>query len=106
MEEDYLSLAEIKEMLEKEKASRGELSPEQAYVLQHANLFARITGEQARALVKDLMAIPMMSLGNAYKIADLLPSQPEEVRAIFAKERYVLPKEDLDKVLELVSKYL
>jgi len=106
MEENFISLAEIRELLEQEKAVRGELSPEQSYALQHASLFAKISGEQARALVKELMTVPMMSLGNAYKITDLLPTQPDEVRAVFAKERFALPKEDLDKVLELVGKYL
>ena len=106
MEENYLSLAEIKELLEQEKAARGELSPEQTYALQHATLYARLSGEEARALVKELMTVPMMSLANAYKIADLLPSHQDEVRAIFAKERFALGKEELDKVLELVGKRL
>jgi DNA-directed RNA polymerase subunit F len=106
MEENYLTLAEIKELLDQEKAARGELSPEQNYALQHATLYARLSGEDGRALVKELMAVPMMSLANAYKIADLLPSHPDEVRAIFAKERFALGKEELDKVLELVGKHL
>ncbi len=106
MEENYLSLAEIKALLEAEKHARTEVSPEQTYALQHASVFARLSAESAAALVKELLAVPMMSLANAYKIADLLPQQPEEVRAIFAKERFTLPKEDLDKVLELVSKQL
>ncbi len=88
MEESYVSLAELKVILEKEKAVRGELNPEQQYSLSHAALFAR-----------------MMSPFNAMKIVDLLPTHLDDVRAIFAKERFALSKEDADKVLEIVGKY-
>src|SRR5437667_169023 len=42
---------------------------------------------------------------NAMKIVDLLPTHLDDVRAIFAKERFALSKEDADKVLEIVGKY-
>ena len=106
VEEKYLSLAEIKDLLEKEKASRPSLSMEQGYAYQHASTFARITPEQALKLVKDLMEIPMMSPANAVKVSDLLPTHADDVRAIFAKERFALSKEDMDRVLELVRQYL
>src|SRR5947199_7853 len=48
MEESYVSLAELKVILEKEKAVRGELNPEQQYSLSHAALFARVPGRGGR----------------------------------------------------------
>jgi len=56
-------------------------------------------------MVKELMEVPMMSLANAVKIADVLPTHLDDVRAIFAKERFALSKEDAEKVLEIVNKY-
>jgi DNA-directed RNA polymerase subunit F len=106
VEEKYLSFAEIKDLLEKEKASRPSLSMEQGYAYQHATTFARITPEQAVKLVKELMEIPMMSPANAVKVADLLPTYADDVRAIFAKERFALSKEDMDRVLEIVRQFL
>jgi DNA-directed RNA polymerase subunit F len=106
VEEEYLSLAEIKALLETEKAARGELNQEQAYALSHASLFARIDPAKVPALVKELMAIPLMSPGTAVKIADLLPTHLDDVRGVFAKERYSLSKEDAEKVLEIIGKYL
>lgn len=106
MEEEYVSTSEIKAILEKEKADRGELTPEQSYALQHASTFSRLDPTKGTEMVKELMVVPMMSLANASKIADLLPRQPEDVRSIFAKERYTLEKDDLDKVLEIVGKYV
>ena len=106
VEEKYLSLAEIKDLLEKEKASRTTLSMEQGYAHQHSATFARITSDQAQKIVKQLMEVPMMSPANAVKVADLLPAHADDVRAIFAKERFALSKEDMDRVLEIVRQYL
>ncbi len=105
MEEQYVSLAELKVILEKEKASRGELVSEQQYALSHASTFAHVPPEKVPEMVKELMEIPMMSTFNAVKIADLLPTSLDDVRAIFAKERFTLSKEDADKLLEIVAKY-
>jgi len=106
MEEQYLSLAEIKDLLEKEKVTRGDLSQEQQYALSHATTFARVDPAKVPAVVKELMEIPMMSPMNAVKLADLMPTHLDDVRAIFAKERFSLSKEDAEKVLEIVGKYL
>ena len=106
MEEQYLSLAEIKDLLEKEKVTRGELSQEQQYALSHATTFARVDPAKLPAVVKELMEIPMMSSMNAVKLADLMPTHLDDVRAIFAKERFSLSKEDAEKVLEIVGKHL
>lgn len=105
MEESYVSLAELKGILEKEKAARGELNPEQQYALSHASLLARVPADRVPPILKELSEIPMMSLFNAVKIADLMPTHPDDVRAIFAKERFALSKEDAEKVLEIVRKY-
>jgi DNA-directed RNA polymerase subunit F len=106
MEEEYLSLAEVKNLLEKEKDTRPSLTPEQQSALQHTQLFARLGVTKARELVKELMEVPMMTLSNAIKIVDILPNHADDVRAILAKERFALSKEDTDRVLQIVAKYL
>jgi DNA-directed RNA polymerase subunit F len=105
MEESYVSLAELKGILDKEKAARGELNPEQQYSLSHGTTFTRVPADRVPAIVKELSEVPMMSLFNAVKIVDLMPTHLDDVRAIFAKERFALSKEDADKVLEIVRKY-
>src|SRR5437867_11218615 len=105
MEESYVSLAELKVILEKEKAVRGELKQEHQYSLSHGALFARMPAEKVPAIVKELMEIPLMSPFNALKIVDLMPTHLDDVRAIITKERFSLSKEDADKVLEIVGKY-
>jgi DNA-directed RNA polymerase subunit F len=105
MEESFVSLTELKVILDKEKAARGELNPEQQYSLSHASLFSRVPADKVPAIVKELMEIPMMSSFNAVKIVDVMPTNMDDVRAIFAKERFALSKEDAEKVLEIVGKY-
>ncbi|UCD91943.1 MAG: RNA polymerase [Methanobacteriota archaeon] len=104
--EEYLSLAEVKELLKKEKSSREELMPEQKLALQHAEGFTKLSPTKSKQLVKQLMKIEQMTEQNAFKIADVLPEHSNDVRAIFSKERFTLSKEDVEKVLALVRKYL
>ncbi len=104
--EDFLTLSEVRELLRKEKEERGELSPEQGYALQHSEAFSKLTIKKTAKLVKDLLDLDFVSPPNAVKIADLLPTSPEEVRAIFAKERFTLGTEDVERILTIVGKYL
>lgn len=105
-EEQYVSLSELKALLEKEEKDRTALNMEQRYALTHAQTFGTLDRAKAEELVKELMGVEMMSLLNAYKLADLLPTHPDDVRAVFAKERFSLSKEDVDRVVEIVAKYL
>lgn len=105
-EEQYVSLSELKALLEKEEKDRTDLNMEQRYALTHAQAFTKLDLDKAEELVKELMGVEMMSLSNAFKLADLLPTHPDDVRAVFAKERFSLSKEDVDRVVEIVAKYL
>jgi len=105
-EEQYVTLAEIRALLEREEKDRAQLSMEQKYALTHAQTFGKLTPEKATELVGELMKVEMMTPGNAYKLADTLPTHPDDVRAVFAKERFSLSKEDVDLVVQIVSKYL
>lgn len=105
-EEQYLSLAELKTLLEREERERGGLNMEQKYALTHAQTFGRFPLDKIPELVHELMAVEMMTLANAFKLVDLLPTHPEDVRAVFAKERFSLSKEAADQVVQIVAKYL
>ncbi|KAF5413730.1 MAG: hypothetical protein C5S49_07900 [Candidatus Methanogaster sp.] len=39
----------------------------------------------------------------AIRIADILPATKDELRSIYAKERFILTAEDLDQMLDLVA---
>ncbi len=105
MTEEYLTLAEIKELLKAEQSKRI-LTLEQNYALEHANKFAKLDAKESRKLVKELMKIEPVTEAIACKIADMMPQHPAEVDAIFLKERTTLEEEASAKILEVVKKHL
>ena len=100
-----VTLAEVKEILD-ERQKDGELSPEQKLSLEHASKFSRIDSKKAKKLVKELIELGFVSEINAVKIADIMPSNADDVRLIFSKERASVEKKDIEKILSVVEKYL
>ncbi len=99
------TLAEIRDIL-LERQEQGELTAEQKLALEHSQKFARTDGKKSRKLVKELLELGFVSELNAVKIADTMPDHPDDVRALFAKERATLDKKDVEKILSIVGKYL
>ncbi|OGS42632.1 MAG: RNA polymerase [Euryarchaeota archaeon RBG_16_62_10] len=100
-----VTLAEVKDIIA-DRQSESELTAEQKLLLEHAQKFARIDSKKAKKLVKELVELGFVSEVNAVKIADIMPSHPDDVRLIFSKERASVEKKDIEKVLSIVQKYL
>ena len=105
MAEQYLTLAEIKELLLKEQSNRI-LTLEQNYALEHATKFAKLDAKESRKLVKALMKIEIIGEPIACKIADLMPVHRDEVESIFLKERISLDEDTLSQILDTVKQHL
>jgi DNA-directed RNA polymerase subunit F len=108
--EEYLTVAEVKELLEEVEAERAvdeerELRYELTRAIQHVNEFAFLDGAESRQLVEELAELDYIDEDVAFKIADLLPLDRDELRAVFAKERYALDGDQLDEILNIVAKY-
>jgi len=99
------TLAEVKEIIEQRQLA-GELTMEQKLALEHCQRFSRIDAKKSKKLVKELSELGFVSEINAVKIADIMPNHPDDVRAIFAKERSTVEKKDIEKILSVVEKYL
>lgn len=105
LQEDLLTLAEVREILDQIRERRSEeeeLGYELRRAIRHAEIFSKGTAEESRALVAELMKLGKMSLEIAVKIADVKPVNKDELRAIYAKERFTLSEEELDNILEIV----
>lgn len=100
----YVSLSEVKTLLEKEEKKR-ELTYEQKLALEHAKHFAKINVTKAKKMAQELTELDRITEPFAYKIVDILPLHPEEVRAIFAKERFTLEDSEIKKIIKIVEKY-
>jgi DNA-directed RNA polymerase subunit F len=104
MKEDLVTLAEVKEILDEIKLKRAneeELGYELRRAMRHAELFAKGTAEESRHIVEELMKLEKMTPEIAIKIADIRPKTKDELRAIYAKERFTLSEEELNGILDI-----
>ncbi|GAA0677939.1 RNA polymerase Rpb4 family protein [Natronoarchaeum mannanilyticum] len=110
IDEEYLTLAETKELLADVEADRTadedrEMRYELARAIEHVNRFAVLEPEEAQELVDQLLDFEKVDEATAYKIANLLPQDRDELRAVYAQERYSLSGDELDEILNVVAKY-
>ncbi|MFD1588814.1 RNA polymerase Rpb4 family protein [Halorientalis brevis] len=108
--EEYLTLAETKDILadlERERAADEdrEMRYELARAIEHVNRFATLTPEESQEFVDELLELEKVDEPTAYKIANTLPQDRDELRAIYAQERFSLSGDELDAVLDVVAKY-
>lgn len=106
---EYITIAEAKEIMEnivKKRQEVAELSFETRRALRHLRNFAKISADKARELVNELMKLPQVKKKEiAVKLVDIMPRVPDEVRIIYAKENVTLKPEEIEQILEIISKY-
>ncbi len=120
IEESALTLAEAKEILttpgkrervkkkkneEKEAAEEHEMRFERRKAVENTVKFAKLGAKESRALINELMELEKTKEEIAVRIADLMPKSNNEVRAIYAKERFTLTEANIEKILDCVAKY-
>jgi len=111
VDEEFLTVSEARELLADVEAERAadeerELRYELARAVEHVNRFAVLEGEESRELVEELLDCEGIDdAATAVKVADLLPRNRDELRAVFAQQRYALSGDELDAVLDVVAKY-
>ncbi len=105
--EELLTLSEVKEMLHgivEDRSSREEeLGYELRKAINHADMFAKTSAEKSRELVNKLLELEKMKPEIAIRIADVMPQSRDELRTLYAKERYTLTEEELDNILNFVA---
>jgi DNA-directed RNA polymerase subunit F len=111
LDEEYLTLAETKEILEDIERERAldedrEMRYELTRAVEHVNRFAQFEPEESLEFVAELQELEKVDEATAYKIVNLLPEDRDELRTLYAKERYTLSGEELDDILNVVSKYV
>ena len=105
--EEMLTLGEVKQFLSDIRAKRLEQNNELGYELRrainHADTFAKIDGESSRKMVEELLKLEKMKPEIAYRLADIVPTSFDEIRSIYAKERFTLSKDELSQILDIVT---
>ncbi|KZN24056.1 MULTISPECIES: RNA polymerase Rpb4 family protein [unclassified Haladaptatus] len=110
LDEEYLTTPEAKELLadiERERAldETREMPYNLSRAIEHVNRFAALDAEESRELVAELLELEKVDEQTGYKIADLLPQDRDELRAVYAQERFTLSGDELDEILNVVAKY-
>ena len=120
MSEQYVSLAEVNELLEQENLRRGEMGIEfnsiQKSAMEHAQKNVTLSKDDADKLMEEIRGLKIQTRDGEYvipdhlvcKIADILPKYKSDVRAIFYKERGINVEENNfdEQIIEIVSKYI
>ncbi|WP_224449394.1 RNA polymerase Rpb4 family protein [Haloprofundus salilacus] len=110
LDEENLTISEVKPLLQEVEAERAadeerELRYELARSIEHVNRFAVLDPEESRELVEELLEVEKVDEQTAFKITDLLPQDRNELRAVYAQQRYALSGDELDEILDIVAKY-
>ena len=103
--EKIITLSEVKNILKKVEKDRKELIYEQRIALEHAQKFVQLSVKQTKDLIKDLQKLENLAESHVYKIADILPTTEDDVKAIFAKERFTPSEDDIKNILKIIGKY-
>jgi len=110
VDEEYLTVSETKELLEDLEVERAAADREMHYVLarsiEHVNTLAELDADEAREVVERLRTLEKVDEATAYKIVDLLPRDRDELRSVFAQERYSMSGEELDEILRVLAEYV
>jgi DNA-directed RNA polymerase subunit F len=110
VDEEYLTLAETKEILaalEQERAAdeEREMRYELSRAIEHVNRFTTLDPEESQQFVEDLLELEKVDEATAFKIANTMPRDRNELRAIYAQERFSLSGDELDDILDVVAQY-
>ena len=108
--EEFLTVAETKAILRDVELERAEdedreMRYELKRAIEHVNRFAVLDPEESREFVDQLRDLEKVDEATAYKIANLRPLDRDELRAVFAQERYSLDGDELDEILNIVRQY-
>ena len=110
MSEQYVTLAEVRDLLAEDEKKRSEIGIDlldsQKYAMSHAQTVTSLTLESTKELIAEVSQLEEVSDAVAVKIADLLPQYPEDVRAIFSKERIALDNDMIKQITDIVAKYI
>ncbi len=110
LDEKPVTLVEVEAILKKKdkqyKDEEFELSYEQKRALEHASKFARLSKKDTKEITSKLKELDLgLGPDRVAKIIDILPESTDDVRAIFAKERFKYTEEDIKQITNIIAQY-
>ena len=110
LDEQPITIAEVVDILKKKekqfKAEEKEPLYEQKRAFEHAKGSVKLSKKDSIAMTKQIAGLELtLNPEWIVKIVDLLPDSVDDVRAIFAKERFKYEEEDIKKIIDVVDQY-
>jgi len=116
LQEDKMSLPELRDELiairDQRVGPEGDdegtartLSYELRKSIDHADSLSKCSVETSKELYAELMKLEKITPDIAARMVNILPQSRDEIRAIYAKERFSLVPEELDQILDIIHKY-
>lgn len=103
LKEEPLTIAEAKEILNKvDKESLGEF---QRRVLDYSQKISKLSGKNAKKLMKKLIGEHKLTQNEAIQIVNAMPETMEEIRSILAIKGRTFESEFFDEVLKSLGKF-
>ena len=75
---------------------------EHKLALDHVRILAQSTPDISKAIIEKVIDLEHVDEYYAAKIADILPMHPDDVRSIFARERFSLGRDEIDSIINAV----
>ena len=75
---------------------------EHKLALDHVRLLSKIGAKDAKQIIDKVIDLEHVDDYYAVKIADVLPMHPDDVRSIFARERFSLSRDEIDSIIDAV----
>ncbi|HJJ41974.1 MAG TPA: RNA polymerase Rpb4 family protein [Methanocorpusculum sp.] len=114
--EEMMSLPEVREELIAIRDKRSNpsedtddssitLSYELRKSIDHADGLSKCSIETAKELFNELSGLEKIKPEIAQRIVNIMPKSRDEIRALYAKERFTLVPEDISGILDIIRKY-
>ncbi|HKZ45722.1 MAG TPA: RNA polymerase Rpb4 family protein [archaeon] len=101
--EEIVTDSEAREVLEK-REKEGELKYEQKNSLEVLRKFSKADPEKIKSLVNELKTIEKLRDKQIVSIANFLPQDKDDLRAVLHKEYVNFAEEEIEKIIEVVKK--
>ena len=103
-----ITMAELKEDIQKIKERDKELNFRAQKTEEYLNLFVEITPAHAKELKEKIekLNVPRFKPDHITKIIDTMPQSAEELKSILSAYPLTITNENLKKIADLVAQYL
>ncbi|MDI6798673.1 MAG: DNA-directed RNA polymerase subunit F [Candidatus Aenigmarchaeota archaeon] len=101
--EEVITDSDAEQMLEK-RAKETELKYEQKNALEILRKFVKVEHEKIKILVEELKKIERLRDRQIVAIANFLPQDKEDLKAVLHKEYTSFTPEEIEKILETVKR--